>query len=85
MTVEPVENKKPQHVRFVESGLKWDWRKENAVELILLVFLLSFFFTLPRAGCGVTDVKTAQAGASAPKITTGASVNTPPARGMPEG
>ncbi len=54
------ENKTPQHLHFLNSALRWDWRKEDAVELILLVFLLTFFFALPRAGCGVTDARTAQ-------------------------
>lgn len=56
---EEQQRRAPQHLHFLSSGLKWDWRKENAVELILLVFLLAFFFTLPRAGCGITDAETA--------------------------
>ena len=45
----------PQHMQLITSGLRWDWRKENPIELVLLVFILAVFFTFPRQGCGVTS------------------------------
>ena len=50
----PQEERKPYHASFLHGAMRWDWRKENAVEVILLVFVLTFFFALPRAGCGIT-------------------------------
>lgn len=44
----------PQHLRLINSAMRWDWRKENPVELVLLVFIIAVFFAFPRAGCGVT-------------------------------
>lgn len=37
------------------SRLNWDWRREDPVELILLVFILVVFFLFPREGCGVSS------------------------------
>ena len=82
------EQKAPQHLHFLNSGLNWDWRKENAVELILLVFLLAFFFTLPRAGCGITDPETASKDPtirSAQQVGTPRGGAAPAAQGAPEG
>jgi hypothetical protein len=35
----------------------WDWWGENPVEVVLVAFILIFFFTLPRTGCGVDKTK----------------------------
>ncbi len=48
------EDPKPQHLHLITSRFNWDWRRENPVEILILVFALTFFFFLPRAGCGVT-------------------------------
>ncbi len=44
----------PPHLKLINSRLNWDWRKENPSELVVLVFILALFFTIPRAGCGIT-------------------------------
>jgi|GEM_PF-3250904 hypothetical protein len=53
------EKKTPQHLKMFADGFRWDWRRENPVEIVILVFGICIFFLLPRAGCGVTsaDVK----------------------------
>lgn len=33
----------------------WDWWSENPAEIILVVFILIFFFLLPRDGCGISQ------------------------------
>jgi|GEM_PF-4103752 len=33
----------------------WDWWSENPTEIILIVFILVFFFLLPRTGCGISQ------------------------------
>lgn len=55
------EKRSPEHLHFFKPGMRWDWRRENAVEVILVVFVLLFFFTLPRAGCGITGTASASA------------------------
>lgn len=54
--MEKVEKRSPQHLKLINSSFNWDWRRENPVEIIVLVFVLLFFFFLPRAGCGVTSM-----------------------------
>jgi len=49
------EKKKPQHLKMFSDGFHWDWRRENPVEIIIIVFGLCIFFLMPRAGCGVTS------------------------------
>lgn len=56
-----MDERKPQHLHFINSRLRWDWRRENPVEIILLVFTLVFFFTIPRGGCGITPAAQANA------------------------
>ena len=50
----------PQHINMFSTSslLNWDWRRENPVELVLLVFVLCAFFFLPRAGCGISSSAT---------------------------
>lgn len=31
----------------------WDWSGEDPVEIIVVIFILVLFFTLPRGNCGV--------------------------------
>ena len=49
------EKRPPQHLHMFNSRFTWDWRRENPVELVLLVFAMAFFFMMPRGGCGITD------------------------------
>lgn len=72
-----MDERKPQHLHFINSRLRWDWRRENPVEIILLVFTLVFFFTAPREGCGVTPAAQASAEA-APGV--GAAVKVEPVK-----
>lgn len=65
--METSEKRSPQHLRLLNPGLNWDWRRENPVEIIVLVFVLSFFFFLPRAGCGITAQGAAPQEAAAPQ------------------
>ncbi len=74
-------DRKPQHLSmFNGSWVKWDWRKENPAEVVLVVFALTFFLLLPRQGCGVTQ--TGPPGASAPPAAPQAPLGkaAPPAR-----
>jgi hypothetical protein len=59
--METSEKRSPQHLKLINTGLNWDWRRESPVEIILLVFVLLFFFFLPREGCGVTTLGTGEA------------------------
>lgn len=72
---------KPQHLHLITSSLRWDWRKENPVELVLLVFIFVVFLAMPRAGCGVSYKASpaAQAPAAAAKVTA-QGVNVAPAQ-----
>ena len=47
--------RRPQYMQLITSKTRWDWRKENPVELVLLVFIVALFFSFPRQGCGVTS------------------------------
>lgn len=44
----------PQHLHLITSSLRWDWRRENPAEVVIVVFALLLFFLMPRGGCGVT-------------------------------
>lgn len=44
----------PQHVKMIHSRLNWDWRKENPVELVLLIFIFAILFAIPKQGCGIS-------------------------------
>ncbi|GEM_PF-4814561 len=35
------------------SLMNWNWRREDPPEVVLVVFILVLFFTVPRDGCGV--------------------------------
>jgi hypothetical protein len=52
-------NRPQSHLQNDKDPIWWDWWSENPVEIILVIFILVLFFTLPRAGCGIT----AEAGA----------------------
>jgi hypothetical protein len=43
------------HLTLTESKIGWDWRREDPVELILLVFFIALFLLMPREHCGLTD------------------------------
>lgn len=68
---------------MITSSLRWDWRKENPVELVLLVFIVAVFLAMPRAGCGVSYKAApgaqAPAAAAAAKVTA-QGVNVAPAK-----
>ncbi len=55
------EKKDIPYLHTPDDGPRWDWWREDPVELILLVFILVLFFAFPRAGCGVTAVDANQA------------------------
>ena len=63
---ETTQAQQPQHLHLITSGLRWDWRRENPAEVVIVVFALMLFFLMPRGGCGIT-----QPGAKA-KATMGA-------------
>lgn len=58
-----------RHLGAKKEPVWWNWWSENPAEIILVIFILIFFFTLPRAGCGVTQV--AELGPTAPVYQTG--------------
>ena len=69
------ENSEPgkTHLGADEEGLKWDWWGENPVEIVLVAFILIFFFTLPRMGCGIDKTETpTQAETDAAEVTQNA-------------
>jgi hypothetical protein len=35
------------------SFLNWNWRRESPPEIVLVIFILVLFFTIPKEGCGV--------------------------------
>ncbi len=45
----------PQYLHKKKSVISWNWWGENPVEIILVVFIVVFFFALPRTGCGVSE------------------------------
>lgn len=53
------ENNEPAktHLGSEKEPVWWNWWDENPTEIILVTFILVFFFLLPRAGCGVTQVE----------------------------
>lgn len=53
------------HLGATKEPIWWNWWGENPAEVVLVVFILVFFFLLPRAGCGVTQV-----GSGAPSQAT---------------
>lgn len=71
---------KPQHLHMITSSLRWDWRKENPVELVLLVFIVAVFLAMPRAGCGVSYKGAPAAQAPAAAKVTAKGVNVAPAK-----
>jgi hypothetical protein len=51
------ERPRPQHLAlFNQAKYRWDWRKENPVEVVIVVFAISIFFLMPRQGCGITQL-----------------------------
>lgn len=61
-------NQAPQHIQTRKAPFYWNWWRENPVEIILVVFILVLFFTLPRAGCGITEVNELEGNVEAPGI-----------------
>jgi hypothetical protein len=43
------------HLAADKDPVWWDWWSENPTEIVLVIFILVFFFMMPRVGCGVTD------------------------------
>jgi len=43
----------PDHLGRKGNSLYWDWRGEDPVEIVLVLFILVLFFMLPRPHCGV--------------------------------
>ena len=74
---------KPSHLRLITSSLRWDWRRENPVELVVLVFFFAIFFTLPRVGCGVSAKPQAQGRAVAAAPAQAAPAQAAPAQAAP--
>lgn len=66
------EKKQYPHLKMLTSFKSWDWRRENPVEVVILVFGLSLFFLLPRMGCGITPKSVAASNVdvmSRPEVT----------------
>ena len=53
MTVPDSDSKTPDHLGRGDQTFYWDWRGENPVEVVLVLFILVMFFMFPRSGCGI--------------------------------
>lgn len=51
-----------------KKTVSWDWWSESPVELILVVFIVVFFFTFPRTGCGITPTADSPASSAAADV-----------------
>lgn len=45
------------HLGNDHDGIEWDWWGESPVEIVLVAFILIFYFTLPRMGCGIAKTE----------------------------
>jgi hypothetical protein len=45
----------PPHLGDDRPWIRWNWSREDPVEIVLLVFVLVLFFLLPRPGCGIDN------------------------------
>lgn len=50
-----MEEKPPEHLGKKEKRIYWDWWRENPVEIVLVVLILTLFVFVPWQGCGVTE------------------------------
>jgi hypothetical protein len=76
--------REPQHLEIFDKKVpwyRWDWRKENPGEVILVVFGLLLFVFWPRTGCGVTPEAQVSASADTPAVERAADL----AEGKPQG
>lgn len=44
----------PQYLKQDKTPFYWDWWRENPVEIILVIFIITLFVAAPWAGCGIT-------------------------------
>lgn len=52
------DDRAPQHLSDDQPWIRWNWWREDPVEIILLVFILTLFFLLPRPNCGIETKET---------------------------
>jgi len=45
----------PSHLEDDTRWLRWNWNREDPVEIVLLIFILLLCFLLPRPECGISD------------------------------
>lgn len=52
VAVAQTDDDSPEHLGRSGQSLYWDWRGEDPVEIVLVLFILVLFFMLPRPSCG---------------------------------
>lgn len=48
-------DKEPQFIQRKKTPIFWDWWRENPAEIVLVIFIITFFALTPWTGCGVTE------------------------------
>jgi len=57
VTVADFDDQTSDHLGRPAGEMYWDWSGESPVEIVLLIFVLVLFFTVPRTGCGIDNQK----------------------------
>lgn len=50
-----MQQRAPQYIEKQKQPVYWDWWRENPVEIVLVVLIITLFALAPWEGCGISE------------------------------